>query len=780
MPPPRVTSTDGSGKRVPIEGSSPQVLATFEWIKSIGAQPVPLTFRSKAAAMRGYERDDWVAPEISHWKRHRLGIGIKTGPKAKGPLDIDLDCAEALYFAPLFLPPTDAKIGRKIKWDSHYFYFIPDAEFSGRKFIDPIDKSVIVEIRGDGGNQTVMPGSLHQDTGEEIQFSKPNPVITTLPVEDIIVGCKWLAIASLVARHLWHDGSRNIVANHLAGMLYYLDWPVEATTRLIEAIADYMGDTDRTRGMAVRNTYKKAENGHKITGATALKKHLGDDRIVNRLLEWAGARDTGYLSEYNERFAVVAVEGKFRIADTSVPSPIFFARDDFLNFYATDKIEIVTDDDKVKKVSKAALWLASPSRRSYNNVDFMPGQDDTKGILNLWSGWALEPDSNGKRGCKAWLRLVTEIIAGGDEAKADWLLNWLANIVCEPHIKPLTAPVIIGVEGAGKSLMLAYFGRILGHSYFPVTDPEHIHGRFNRHLATCLMLHSEEALFAGDKKHASIIRSLITDDFRTFEPKNIDAKRVHNYLRLVLTSNHERAAPVQAGDRRYTIFNLKARKASKELIRDVVAEMETNGPASLFHYLLNEYKYDRVRARENVKDEQFYVARQLNFTGIEAWWEERLQLGEVLPDPLSWAQNPPGKEGHAWPQEVSSDALWRSCLMTMAMNRDGRYQLTQAALAHELDKMVGVVLHRTKRASYINPWIGEQTVDKLVREANERPRAITNMPSLVECRAAFDRYIGYAVEWDAPDTLRDPKRKPKTSDGWRPQVVTAKPDNKEK
>lgn len=755
------------------EGSRPQVIATVEWLKSIGAQPVPLAFRSKAAAAKGYERDGWEAPDVGHWRRGNFGVGTKTGPKSKGMIDTDLDCPESIYFAPIFMPPTEAKIGRDTKWDSHMFYMVPEPEFVGMKFIDPINKTTILELRGDGGNQTVMPGSLHQDTGEEVRFSKPNPTVPLVPSDDIIEGAKMTALVSLIARHLWNEGSRNIAGNHIVGMLYYLDWPEEKTDKLIAAIIDYTGDDDRSRRLLVRNTYRKAQSGKKITGATSLKEYCGSDALVNKLMEWAGAPDMGFLSEYNERFAVVAIEGKFRVADLTGSAPIFFGRDDFLFFHATDKMTIVDHESgKEKKVAKAAMWLASASRRSYSNVDFMPGEDSTKGILNLWSGWAVEPSKTSKKGCAAWLRLVRDVIAGGDEEKGNWLLNWFANIVREPAIKPLTAPVIIGVEGAGKSLMLSYFGRILGDSYLPVTDPEHIHGRFNQHLSVCLLLHSEEALFAGDKKHASIIRSLITDDYRMFEPKNINAKRVKNHLRLVLTSNHERAAPVQAGDRRYTIFNLGSRRASKELIRDVIKELDGDGPAALFHYLLNEFKYDREQARENVKDEQFYVARQLNFTNIEAWWEERLQLGEVLPDPLAWAQNPSGTEGHPWPQEVSSDALWRSCIMHIRMQGGRSGELTQASLARELDKMVGLTLHRTKRASYTNPWIGEQTVDKYVREANERPRAITNMPSLTECREAFDKYIGYVVAWGNPEVqTRDPLRKTKTSDAWRPQIV---------
>ena len=97
--------------------------------------------------------------------------------------------------------------------------------------------------------------------------------------------------------------------------------------------------------------------------------------------------------------------------------------------------------------------------------------------------------------------LLEHVICGDDPALTNWMLNWFANILREPRHKSLTAPVIIGRQGAGKSILLTYFGRILGRGFTTVTNEEHIYGRFNRHLGTTLLLHSEEALYGGEKRH---------------------------------------------------------------------------------------------------------------------------------------------------------------------------------------------------------------------------------------------------------------------------------------
>lgn len=163
---------------------------------------------------------------------------------------------------------------------------------------------------------------------------------------------------------------------------------------------------------------------------------------------------------------------------------MFFAKDDWLNKVGTDYIDIEVDG-KVKKVLKGQLWLKSPRRRSYDSVDFRPGEEDDGKTLNLWGGWMVQPDKVAYEagGCDGFLDLVYSVICGEDEELSIWLINWLANIVREPMDKSMTAPVIIGPEGAGKSLMVSYFGAILGPAYTVVTQDKHLIGSFNRHLA---------------------------------------------------------------------------------------------------------------------------------------------------------------------------------------------------------------------------------------------------------------------------------------------------------
>lgn len=725
---------------VPPTSSSDYVLQTLAWLRKHSFRPVPLRFQSKAALSPDFAKPDYDPPD-AQWRNANLGIGVLTGFSRNGPIDIDLDCDEALALAPRFLPPTPAVFGRKSKRSSHYLYQV-NAPMDKVAYLDPVEKATIIEIRADGGHQTVLPGSLHEGTGELVGWeSTPFPDVAQVEPSVITLAVKKIAIAVLIIRHLWHDGQRNEMLKHLTGMLFYLDWPEEDTRSLVEAVMDYTGDTDRTRLSTVSLTYRRGAKGTKITGATTLRRQLKDDSVVDRLLDLAGSPTVNLLQDYNERFAVVSVEGKFRVADLDVPPsepPMFMLKEDFINFYGTD---YATIDDK--QIPKPKLWLTNPRRRSYRTVDFLPGEDDNYRVLNLWTGFAVQPV---KGDCTGWLALLRDIICGNNDELARWLLHWFANIVREPRSKPLTAPVIIGTQGAGKSLLFKYFAQILGSAYTHVSNEEHIYGKFNRHLATTLLLHSDEALYGGEKKHRGIIKSLIADEYRIFEQKGIDARQVRNYLRLALTSNEAHAAPAEPNDRRFTVIDMGDRMIDKELVKKVVDELNGTGPAALFDFLL-EMNYDPAIPRTNVKNEALQVLKSINASPLESWWLDRLQTGVMLPDFLAWAQKP---ENADWPTVVSGPGLYMSMVLYFK-DRNLRQIPNETSFVMQLRKYTRSEFRRGQR-SFVNPMSDD--APREVRNMSPRQNAILDFPNLKDSRRAFIKHIGQVLKWpeDLPDS----------------------------
>ncbi len=739
------------------------VRQTLQWLRMRGFKPVLLHPRSKAAVSKGYEQAGYAPPDDDAFADQ--GVGVATGPMHAGPIDADLDCPEAAFFWPRFAPETPAVFGRESKPASHHLYRVEEESFVRTTWLDPIPhpgpdgklkRDMLLELRGDK-LQTVCPGSLHQDTGELVEFQGHwCPEVPVVEIDKLSDAARMTAIACLIARHMWHEGQRNEVAKHLPGALFYLDWKVERAEALVRAVMDYCGDDDKTRLPTLRATFRKGEQGKRVTGATSLRKLLGPlAPAVDKLVNWAGSEAAGVVEEYNSHSAVVNLGGKMRVADTRQVPFSFSTQDDFVKLRAPDTIT----DDEGKRVPKARLWLASRRRRQYDGVAFLPGlsEDDCpEDVLNLWTGWAVAPSAEGS--CEAWLELLRTVVCA-DEQEARWLDNWFAGVVRDPMNKPGTAPVIVGKFGAGKTLLLDFFSRLLGPHYTVATQEDHVHGKFNKHLSETLLLHSEEALTARDRKHRGIVKSLITDRFAMREIKGVDAVQIRSFLRLVLTSNELDAAPVEPGDRRFTILDLGERVISPELVERVVAERDGGGPARLLHRYQNEFDYDPQLVRANVRNEARAAMMGHSYDAVEAWWFEALQTGQLLPDSLAWAQRPDA--GLLWPKFVALKAL-HCALVLSTKERPRREPLPDSQrLRATLERFVGRGLFVSNSVSFDNPNAAELTCPPEVRALSERMRPVTDLPTLAECRAAWDAYSGSAHPWpeETPDERPAPPEK---------------------
>lgn len=729
--------------------STPEIMATLAWMRSRNIKPVPLHRGSKAALNKDYASPNYNPPPDSVWQNQSLNIGAVLGPVAGGPIDIDLDCREALFFADKFLPPTPAVFGRKSKPSSHYIYRFSCSEYAKVAFTDPTTLDTIIEIRADGGHQSVFPGSTHQGTGELIEWAKvPFPDIPVLDEKIVTMAARKIAIATLIVRHMWHSGSRNDVNKHLAGIFYNLEWPIEDTLHLIEQVQIYDGENDQTRYATIKATYKKGEAGGKVTGAPSLRKLLRNAVVVDKILEWAGSTTINLMNEYNERFAIVDMSGKFRIVgfpESPADALKFYGDEDFLKLHMTDRVTVGDKD-----IPRAKIWLNSPNRKQYAGMDFYPGGGEPNKCLNLWQGWGVEPDAGGD--CSAWLQLLRDVICGGDDLMTRWLLAWFAAIVREPMRKAMTSPVIIGEQGAGKSLLVAYFGRIMPQNFTVATNSDHITGKFNRHLATTLLLHADEALFGGDQKHRGVIYSLVTDESRLMESKGVDTLKVKNHIRLILTSNHDNAAPSERDDRRFTIFKMENRRAPPELVSRVVAEMQGNGPAALMNHLLT-MEYDERLPRSNIKSDDLMATKELNFSPIEAWWLETLMTGVLLPDSLRWAQK---ETTDNWPSVVSLKALYIAYIMYATQTRS-RHPLSSHGFARAFKRLLGnakLVSQTTRFQAHLRP----DDAPDMVKNHPEVVHAYQDFPPLDHCRAVFEKYVETPPTW--PQPMIDEEKRP--------------------
>ena len=206
-------------------------------------------------------------------------------------MDVDLDTAEAVAAAPFLLPPTGRISGRAGKPRSHFWYLVNDPpQRATEKFLDT-DRTCLVELRSSGG-QTVLPPSLHQDTGEPIVWhSAEDPARVELSTLRSAV--RAVAAAAILARHWPARGSRHDARLDLAGGLLRggasEDFAVDFLTAVCVA-ANNQGVDDCTK--VVRDTVEKLKSGAKVGGWPSLAQLLSSpaDDVIREARAWLGLR----------------------------------------------------------------------------------------------------------------------------------------------------------------------------------------------------------------------------------------------------------------------------------------------------------------------------------------------------------------------------------------------------------------------------------------------------------------------------------------------------------
>lgn len=273
--------------RALLAPDGPVTLAALD-VRRRGWTPVPIIPGTKRPP------DGWTSPEYaadeaavrSEFGRmvDGSGVGVRLG---RGLVDVDLDSDEARRAAPLLLPSTPARSGRDGAEAGHWWYLLSDAEDVPWTTHADADGSMLVEVRGDGRHQTVVPPSVHPEGMTYVWSGQSwggddGPARAT--ASEVLAGAASVALVAVLAPVWPGGGSRNAAFLALAGGLLRAahEHPgmVAATGDVVKALAKMTGDEEgavRVRE-TVKQTVKKLSEGGETTGWPTLAGLLTTDR----------------------------------------------------------------------------------------------------------------------------------------------------------------------------------------------------------------------------------------------------------------------------------------------------------------------------------------------------------------------------------------------------------------------------------------------------------------------------------------------------------------------
>lgn len=478
------------------------------------------------------------------------------------------------------------------------------------------------------------------------------------------------------------------------------------------------------------------DDGWKIS-ESVLDKKGGAARYATRQIQRAKEFTLEpWLQKMNDEYTVIGnYGGKCLVMEQfeseGVKNRKIFSTQSFEEFkkrYRNEKVQVGMDaqgNPKFESVGK--WWLGHPKCNQVDRIIFAPDKVETPNKLNLWQGFAVTPTPGEKH--VNYLAHVKDIICGGDEVNYEYLIKWMARAVQQPASAGQVAVVIQGGRGAGKGFFVQGFGALFGRHFMQVSNPSHLVGNFNAHLRDALVIFSDEAFYAGDRKHNSVLKTLITEETLPIEAKGVDVQFGENYVHLIMASNDDHVVRTGIDERRFFILKVKeTRKQDTEYFAALQADLDAGGYEHLLDFLMS-VDLEGFQVRDVPKTDALKEQTDMSLDPREEWLMRRLEEGTLLPKHDEWV--------NSIPRENLFNAFSDDVAKTGKFNSPGN----PTQFGKFLVKIMPML--RTEQLTVEVEVPDERGFNQIVKR---RPRCYV-FPPLDEARAAWDKYRGKPQKW---------------------------------
>jgi hypothetical protein len=439
---------------------------------------------------------------------------------------------------------------------------------------------------------------------------------------------------------------------------------------------------------------------------------LDSSVLVSRAQPYVSVADPSMAST-NKEFAFIMTGGRpaviyeKRNPDGSTDVE-FWSVDGFRQFFANQLIP-----SGRSQVKLGEFWLSHPDRRTYRGLIFEPGIE-REGYYNLWQGFSFEPDESGD--WSIFHEHLYKNVCQENEKLYNWVFGWFAHMVQNPAEKAGTSLSLRGPQGTGKTIVGKIFGRLFKRHYTLIDQERYLFGNFNSHMASTILLHSDEGFWGGDPRHVGKLKSLVTSDTQRIEQKGRDSLEVNNYLRLMITTNEDWVVPAGFEERRFAVLDVtEGNQQDRTYFGNMMKQLENGGYGALLYDLLNfDLKQTDIRSLpETVALEQ---QKEISMGPIDSYWFACLQQGDTL------LMNRTG-----WLDTVKTADLHDDCIAYL--NKMGLRRMPH----------LNVFFRRIKQLA---------PPDSMMRKiVGAERQSATTLPTLKEARIHFDKIMRTKHEW---------------------------------
>ena len=117
---------------------------------------------------------------------------------------------------------------------------------------------------------------------------------------------------------------------------------------------------------------------------------------------------------------------------------------------------------------------------------------------------------------------------------------------------------VVSVARQGYRTGAERFMEFFGIHALTLDDEQQVLGNFNKHMMNKSLIFADEAFFAGNRKHAAKLKTLISRPDQFIQAKFVDGIVAPKMFRLIMASNDHHIIQAERDDRRSLVLSVDA------------------------------------------------------------------------------------------------------------------------------------------------------------------------------------------------------------------------------